>query len=1165
MAQRMSGFGPSSWLLLACSLPLFALIVGLAGDHFDRQRSALLSELETLAGEQQHALETMLAEASRELSRMRLTMEDRLADPAASPVGALSGHLRKSTATVDGRVVEGLEWASPAAGTEGGNLVAIADLLDDPDTATATLKAAIELLSTLSLERRLGSSSHWSYFISSAGDFAVFLPGAPLQAILDAAPQRLRRTDAAGFLRDWLAYDVFQRGVPQRNPDRRAYWTSVHAEPGGANRMVSYAAPVYEGDLFRGVVGTDILLSAFEGILRHMEQPVGMLAILDKYGQIIGLNGVAFDADTRLMREHIAAVDIPEGERPNFSLVGDNWLLTRSLEGSPFRLAYVVPVADVRAQLAPQMVSYGLILLGLAGALAMTLYFLHRAFIGPSIKLARYVADHMAGVTCERPGVPETWREHFDAIAVAFTNSRKYRARLEESEARLLAATSSLVDGFAIFDSSGRPVVVNKAFTELLQETDAAGISACLSALIGRHDDKEAEPVLFKGRWITGRRHGMPMGGEVVLLRDVTAAKQAEIQLRESEERYRTVVDTQTEFVARYTPDGTTTFVNDAYCRYMGMSKERLLKRENSDFDLIVPEDRDMHRQHVLSLSPEHPSSTIVFRSLAPTGDSVRWEEWTDTGIFDEAGNLVEMQSIGRDITERKLAEEALRASEARMAAFMKHAPVAILSKDRNGRFTMANPETVKRLKHSETELIGRTTAEIIPIAEAKMMDRSVREVLVTGEVQVEEQYHPSLAPFLHSLFIRFPLRSQDGGVEGVGVFVVDQTPQKLAEEELDRQKEALHQNEKLAALGSLLAGVAHELNNPLSIVVGYAGMLHELAADEPTKRRTKEIQLAAERCARIVRTFLAMARSKPVEKRCVDIEKILDDVTELAAYGLRSNGIVIERERFQPALPPVLADADQLHQVFMNVLLNAQQAMMDQDGPRRLSLKTEVVGDEIAIDLRDSGPGIDETVRQRAFEPFFTTKPQGVGTGIGLSVCLGIVKAHGGWMSLEPADGGGTLCRVSLPTTEMAPHTVAATETGAFRLSGRILVVDDEPAIAHYISEALSAEGVDVTVASDGPAARRAILTGAFDAVLTDLRMPDMSGERLLAFVGEHRPSLAGRVLIMTGDALSADVNLSAAGIAVVEKPIDLATLREALRPLMSTADNVPPATRVS
>ena len=115
MAQRVSGFGPSSWLLLACSLPLFALIVGLAGDHFDRQRSSLLSELETLVGEQQHALETMLAEASRELSRMRLTMEDGLGDPGASPVGAISGQIRKSSATVDGRVVEGLEWASPAA------------------------------------------------------------------------------------------------------------------------------------------------------------------------------------------------------------------------------------------------------------------------------------------------------------------------------------------------------------------------------------------------------------------------------------------------------------------------------------------------------------------------------------------------------------------------------------------------------------------------------------------------------------------------------------------------------------------------------------------------------------------------------------------------------------------------------------------------------------------------------------------------------------------------------------------------------------------------------------------------------------------------------------------------------------------------------------------
>ena len=1154
IAQRMPGIGSSAWLLLACSLPLFALIIGLAVDHFERQRGALFAELEMLAGEQHHAVGTMIEGASREPSRMRLTMEDRL-ETSRAPAQDLAAHVRPVTATVGERKIEGLEWAAAGASADGGNLIAIPDLLQSPQTTIPAVDAGLGLLSTISLERRLGSSSHWSYFFSAAADFIVILPGASLQDL--AATATVAPADTAALIRYWLTYDVFQLGRPERNPARAAYWTRVYDDAGGAGRMVSYAAPVYDGGQFRGIVGTDILLSTFDRVLQHMEQPIGLLAIIDDHGEVVGVNGVAFSGDEQQMRAHVASIDIPRRDDVEFSLAGDDWLLVRALAGSPFRLAYIVPASDLQAHLLPRLASYGLILLGLAATFVAILYLLHRAFIGPSIKLATYVADQMAGVAVAVPPVPATWSRHFEAIAVAFSNSRQYRAKLEESEARLLAATTSLVDGFAIFDEHGRLVFHNAAFAGLIGDGGRQGVARHLVEAVGTADAGEAEPFLFRDRWLTGHRHLLPDGSEVVLLRDITAARRAEIELRESEERYRTVVNTQTEFVARYTPEGRTTFVNDAYCRYMGMSNEELLKRAVSDFDLIVPQDRRRHDEHVLSLTLEEPSRAIIFRSYSPHDGSIRWEEWTDTGIFDASGQLVAMQSIGRDITERKLAEEALSASEARMAAFMEHAPVAILAKDKAGRFTMANPETVKRLRHSEAELIGRTTAEILPLAEAAAMDRSVLAVLETGEVQVEEQYHPSLAPYLYSLFIRFPLRGKNGEIDGAGVFVVDQTPHKLAEAELDRQREALHQSEKLAALGSLLAGVAHELNNPLSIVVGYAGMLHELAPDDPTKRRTKEIQVAAERCTRIVKTFLAMARSKPVEKTSVDIETILDDVTELAAYGLRSNGVLVERDRFQPALPAVLADADQLHQVFMNVVLNAQQAMMAVEGERRLLLRTRFEDGSIRIDVEDTGHGIDETVRQRAFEPFFTTKPQGVGTGIGLSVCLGIVKAHGGNMALEPAPGGGTVCRIVLPAGEGAAEAVADEDDSGFSLAGRVLVVDDEPAIARYISETLTAEGVDVVVAPDGEAAQKAILSGEFDAVLTDLRMPGIGGERLIGFIRDNRPALAGRVVVMTGDALSAEVSLGMDGVTIIEKPVDLFALRQALRPFLGKNDN--------
>ena len=278
----------------------------------------------------------------------------------------------------------------------------------------------------------------------------------------------------------------------------------------------------------------------------------------------------------------------------------------------------------------------------------------------------------------------------------------------------------------------------------------------------------------------------------------------------------------------------------------------------------------------------------------------------------------------------------------------------------------------------------------------------------------------------------------------------------------------------------------------------------------------------------------------------------MIDDVLELAAYGLRSNGVTITRKRAQ-RLPRTLADPDQLHQVFMNVVLNAQQAMMNVAGTRSLDVETRFDGTNIAIDIRDTGHGIAEDIRKRVFEPFFTTKPQGVGTGIGLSVCLRIVQAHGGTILLDSGEGGGTVCRIRLPVTEARQSVATGGDAAAFTLSGRLLVVDDEPAIGRYVDEYLSGEGVSVTAVANGREARELLAGGeAFDAVLTDLRMPDVSGDKLIAFISARRPDLVGRVVMMTGDALGSEVNTHARDVPVVVKPLELKALRAALRPML-------------
>jgi PAS domain S-box-containing protein len=891
--------------------------------------------------------------------------------------------------------------------------------------------------------------------------------------------------------------------------------------------------------------------------------PIGTLVVLDADNDITGINGQASAADRERLHRFITmpdaategAVDTPGLD---FDEHRDFRSLTRTFGQTGYKLVYLVPDADLRSYLLPRFVPFLIILAGLAATVAGIFYFLHRAYILPSLKLARYVSDYASGQAVVAPELPAAWRKQFGLIANAFTSSRRYQSQLEESEARFLAATASLQDGFAIIGPDGKLAFFNEAMTWHLSEEQreklfvGRDVREFVDSVWAGGDGVDVERQIDDGRWISGRQSRMPDGGRVILLRDITGTKSSELRLRSSEARYRNVVETQTEFVVRYNGQGYPTFANEAYCRYLDMTLEQMLNRPISDYELVIPEDRERHRAYINALTPDHPSDTIVIRCIMPKTNVVHWEEWSDTGIFDEFGGLIEIQSIGRDVTERYKAQEALSASEARLAGFLNYAPVAMLAKDIEGRFTLANPEALKRLRRGPADVIGKMTRDVLPASEADEMDRSVARVFETGEMQIEEQVHPSLDPYLHSLFIRFPLRSAFGEINGVGIFVVDQTREKLAELELEQQRGALHQNEKLAALGSLLAGVAHELNNPLSIVVGYAGMLHEMATDEATKRRTKELHSAAERCGRIVKTFLSMARSKPIEKRDVDIDTVIDDVLELAAYGLRSNGVTIMRKR-AASLPKTLADPDQLHQVFMNVVLNAQQAMMSIQGARTLDLETRFDGTSIAVDIRDTGHGIPEDVKKRVFEPFFTTKPQGVGTGIGLSVCLRIVQAHGGTIFLDNHEAGGTICRIRMPVTEGRQSIAPSDSEATFVLSGRLLVVDDEPAIGRYVSEYLTSEGVEVTAVDSGREAVELLAQGSeFDAVLTDLRMPDVSGDKLIAFIADHRPDLAGRVVMMTGDALGPEVSSSSRDVPVVTKPLELRTLRAALYPLL-------------
>jgi PAS domain S-box-containing protein len=555
----------------------------------------------------------------------------------------------------------------------------------------------------------------------------------------------------------------------------------------------------------------------------------------------------------------------------------------------------------------------------------------------------------------------------------------------------------------------------------------------------------------------------------------------------------------------------------------------------------------DTHAEHDLEAVARHDREVlesgraVVVEEHTPGLDAYGWSMVIRFPIRGGDGSISQIGGFHVDITPQKRAEAELRASEARLSAFMSNAPIGMFVKGTDGRYQMANPEMARVIGRPVAEVLGRTAADVFPSYAAAAIADYDRELLRTGAAGVHEHHLADREAYSWIMSIRFPLRDEGGAISHIGAFAVDITERKRIEAELDRQSALLHQNEKLSALGSLLAGVAHELNNPLSLVVGYAGLLEEMAPDEATRERAIKVRIAADRCARIVRTFLAMARNKPRAPGSVVLNEVVEAALDIVAYGLRTADVEVERA-LAPDLPSVHGDADQLHQVLANLLVNAQQALQTVPPPRRLRAATGSDGEAVWVAVTDNGPGIPPGILNRIFDPFFTTKPQGVGTGVGLSVSHGIIAAHGGQILVESEPGAGSTFTVRLPRARAGQADTAQAGPPAALRRARILVVDDEPDIARLLADILQGDGHETAAASSGREALDWLSGREVDLIISDLRMPDMDGPALYRALAERRPELLTRLVFITGDTLAADITgfLSETGASVIEKPLD-------------------------
>jgi two-component system NtrC family sensor kinase len=391
------------------------------------------------------------------------------------------------------------------------------------------------------------------------------------------------------------------------------------------------------------------------------------------------------------------------------------------------------------------------------------------------------------------------------------------------------------------------------------------------------------------------------------------------------------------------------------------------------------------------------------------------------------------------------------------------------------------------------------------------------------------------------------PLRDEGGHPYGTIGLVKNVTELKAA-------RRHLVQAEKMSAIGEVVSGVAHELNNPLAGVLGYAQLLMGGPMDARQQRALERIFESALRCQKIVQNLLAFSRRYPTEKRYLGLNGIIEKTLDLKGYQLKVNNLKVVKA-LDPALPKTMLDFNQVQQVLLNVLNNAQHAIAAHRGQGTVTVRTSLREGTIRLEVTDDGPGIPPEVIGRIFDPFFTTKPVGEGTGLGLSVSYGIVQDHGGRIWADSRVGQGTTLVIELPVVgeeaerDREPAAPEPRPPDRAR-SLRVLSVDDEPVILDLVVDALGREGHAIDTASSGREALVKLEKGQYDVVVLDLKMPDMDGRQLFREISARWPAVARRVIFASGDTIHPDTQsfIEQSGRPCIDKPFKLEVLSSAV-----------------
>ena len=752
----------------------------------------------------------------------------------------------------------------------------------------------------------------------------------------------------------------------------------------------------------------------------------------------------------------------------------------------------------------------------------------------------------------------------------------------KQAEQKSQTIIQTALDGFWITNLKGQLIEFNNSFCQMMgysrEELLKMSIADIEAAMNSEEITQELKKIAAQGydRFETLHRckdnkiinveisaNYLDEGeGQIfVFSRDITEHKQEESALKLSEQNFRNSLDTSSMGIRIMGDADYTVYANQALLDMFGYENIDEV-RASPPQGHYTPESRaGCIRRHEQFARGEPLPERLEFDIIHKDG-AVRHLQLSSKEMFWNGKR--QFQLLYNDITERVQAQDELIVSELRYRRLFESFKDGILIVSPvTGLITNVNPYLIDLLGYSFEEFLGKELWEIGISKDIIANKEKFQELL-------EKQY-------IH--YEDLPLKTADGReiwVEFVSnVYEVDHrqviqcnirniTERKQAEKEKQQLEEKAQINSRLTAVGEMAAGIAHEINNPLTGVIGFSQLLLEKQnVPDDIKDEVRIIADGSKRVADIVKRLLTFARQTKPIRTLTNLNELIDNTLKLREYVLKTANITVVT-RFDPELPWSVIDPGQVQQVFLNLIVNAEQEMKKAHGKGTLTITTEKNENNIRISFQDDGPGITKENMGHLFEPFFTTKDVGEGTGLGLSLSRSIVLEHGGIMSVKSEFGQGATFIIELPIVESPPAEITTSNQikaqPLLEKSGRILVVDDEPGVRALLEKVLILIGYKVDTITDAKIAMDKLDAGAkYDAILLDIRMPGMNGIELYAHILEKIPELKSKIIIVTGDVMGADIKdfLAKNNLPSLAKPFDIKLLKETINKIMGSGQS--------